>query len=180
MNRSLYVGVVASVLTAGFALSAHAKLASHGSSSVEFKATGPAGLSIVGKSDELRASDSADSVHIVVPLAKLDTGIELRNKHMKEKYLETAKYPQAELVVPKAAISYPTVGAGEATGQLKLHGQTKPVKFKYEATKSGNGHAVTGSVRINILDFGIEKPSYMGLSVKPDVDVSVKFNTHDQ
>ncbi|EYF06241.1 YceI family protein [Chondromyces apiculatus] len=180
MNRSLYVGLVASALTAGVAFTAHAKLSATGTSSVEFKATGPAGLSIVGKSSEVRASDTADSVTIVVPLAKLDTGIGLRNDHMRDKYLETSKYPNAELTVAKSAIGYPAVGAGEATGQLKLHGQTKPVKFKYEAKKSGTGHAVSGTVRVNMTEFGIEKPSYMGLSVKPDVDVAVTFNTADQ
>src|SRR5688500_9855246 len=180
MNRSFYVGLVASALTLGVTLSAHAKLTAQGGSSVEFKATGPAGLSIVGTSSEVRASDNADSVIIVVPLTRLDTGIELRNKHMREKYLETGKFPNAELVVSKSAIKYPEVGSGETTGQLKLHGQTKSVRVKYEAKKSGAGYAVAGSFRINIKDFGIEQPSYMGLSVKPEVDVAVKFNAADQ
>jgi polyisoprenoid-binding protein YceI len=178
MNRFLYAGLVASALT--LAVSAHAKLTTQGASSVEFKASGPAGLSIVGTSAEVRASDTADSVAIVVPLTKLDTGIELRNKHMREKYLETGKYPNAELVVAKSAIKYPEVGSGEATGQLKLHGQTRSVRVKYEAKRSGGGLAVAGSFRINIKDFGIEQPSYMGLSVKPEVDVAVKFSSIDQ
>ena len=147
---------------------------------MEFKATGPAGLSITGTSSEVRASDTADSVVIVVPLTKLDTGIELRNKHMREKYLETGKFPNAELVVSKSALKYPSVGSGEVTGQLKLHGETKPVKVKYDAKKSGNGYAVAGSFRINIKDFGIEQPSYMGLTVKPEVDIAVKFSAADQ
>ncbi|AKT36109.1 YceI family protein [Chondromyces crocatus] len=179
MHRWLHVGLFASAFTAGAALTAHAKLASTGAATVEFKAVGPAGLSIVGKSDEVRVSDTADSVTIVIPLAKLDTGIELRNKHMKEKYLEVGKFPNAKLIVTKAAIGYPAVGGGEATGQLDLHGQTKPVKFKYEAKKGGSGHAVSGSVRVDMTAFGIEKPSYMGLSVKPDVDVAVTFNVVD-
>lgn len=180
MNRSFYAGLVASVLTLGVTLSAHAKLTAQGSSSVEFKATGPAGLSIVGTSSEVRASDTADSVVIVVPLAKLDTGIELRNKHMREKYLDTANFPNAELTVSKSSLGYPNVGSGEATGQLKLHGTTKSVKFKYDAKKSGSSAAVSGTVRINMKDFGIEQPSYMGLTVKPEVDIAVKFNAVDQ
>ena len=177
MNRSLYIGLVASALT--LTVSAHAKLSTQGASSVEFKASGPAGMSIVGTSSDVRASDTADSVVIVVPLTKLDTGIELRNKHKREKYLETGKFPNAELVVSKSALKYPNVSGGEVTGQLKLHGETKAVKVKYEAKRSGNAFAVAGSFRINIKDFGIEQPSYMGLSVKPEVDVAVKFNALD-
>lgn len=180
MNRSLHAGLVAAALTAAVTLSAHARLTTQGASSVEFKAAGPAGMSIVGTSNEIRASDTADSIVLVVPLTKLDTGIELRNKHMREKYLETGKFPDAELVVSKASIGYPNVGSGEVTGQLKLHGQTKAVKLRYEARRSGAGYAVAGSLRLNIKDFGIQQPSYLGVSVKPEVDVAVKFNALDQ
>ncbi|APR81597.1 Hypothetical protein A7982_06946 [Minicystis rosea] len=177
MNRSLIAGLIASIVT-GAALTAHAKISAQ-SSSVEFTAVGPAGLKIVGNSSDLRAAETDDSIVVAVPLAKLDTGIDLRNKHM-QKYLETDKTPEAELIVTKSAIGYPNVGSGEATGQLKLHGQTKPVKFRYEAKKSGNGYAVTGGFRINIKEFGIEPPSYLGVTVKPDVDVAVKFNALDK
>jgi hypothetical protein len=54
------------------------------------------------------------------------------------------------------------------------------VKLKYEAKRSGAGYAVAGSVRLNITDFGIQQPSYLGVSVKPEVDIAVKFNALDQ
>jgi hypothetical protein len=46
MNRSVYAGLIASTLTLGITLSAHAKLTAQGGSSVEFKATGHMGLSV--------------------------------------------------------------------------------------------------------------------------------------
>ena len=41
-------------------------------------------------------------------------------------------------------------------------------------------YAVAGGFKINIKDFGIEQPSYMGLTVKPEVDVAASFNAIDQ
>ena len=69
---------------------------------VEFLAVGqPSALKIRGKlSDEKPISGSLEVVDgslsgtAKVKLDGFDTGIELRNRHMKEKYLETGKYPE--------------------------------------------------------------------------------------
>jgi len=156
------------------ALVAEAKLARTGDAQVSFSASGPAGLTIVGTTSELAIAETDQDVVVTVPLRNLDTKIELRNKHMREKYLEVAKYPNAELRVPKSAVQAPT--SNKATGQLTLHGQTRPVTFSYVTKPDGAATGVTGSFRINILEFGIEKPSYAGVSVKPDVDISVAFH----
>lgn len=153
-------------------LVAHAKIARTGEAQVSFTATGPAGLSIVGTTQELSVADAGDELVVTVPLKNLDTKIELRNKHMRERYLEVAKYPNAELRVQKSAVK---AAAGKASGVLSLHGKSKPTTFAYTTKPDGGATAVTGSFRVNILDFGIEKPGYAGVSVKPDVDVKVAF-----
>jgi polyisoprenoid-binding protein YceI len=44
--------------------------------------------------DPANLSDSV-TVRVEVDLASLDTGIPMRNKHMRENHLETSKYPKA-------------------------------------------------------------------------------------
>jgi polyisoprenoid-binding protein YceI len=157
---------------------AHAKYSRTGNANVSFLATGPAGLKINGTGSELEVVDGPDQLVLRVPLDRLDTGIELRNKHMREKYLETAKYPNAELVVARAEV--PSGAAtGEANGTMKLHGQSKPVRFQYTVKPNGKSSIVTGKVRVNLKDYGIEEPSFMGAKVRPDVDVSVAFSVQD-
>lgn len=149
---------------------AHASLARAGDAQVQFTASGPAGMSIVGTTNELQVSETDSDIVITVPLKNLDTKIDLRNKHMREKYLEVEKYPNAELHVQKGAIQ--KGGASQATGQLTLHGKTKPTTFSYTAKQDGN---VSGALHVNIKDFDITQPGYAGISVKPDVDVTVAF-----
>lgn len=158
----------ASILTAAFA---HAAMTRTGAARVQFTASGPAGMSIVGTTSELSVSETDKDVVITVPLKTLDTKIELRNKHMREKYLETDKYPNAELRVSKDGLNR-TGASAHANGQLTIHGQTKPVSVTYVAKADGN---VNGAVHLNIKDFGIQQPGYSGISVKPDIDVSVNF-----
>ena len=181
MNRSssrlLLSLTVAAAL--GVTVAAEAKLSGTGASSVEFKAIGPGGLKINGKSNVVQVADDEKNVTITVPLGGLDTGIGMRNTHMKEKYLEVAKYPNAVLVVPRTAAGYPNGGSGDAAGTLTLHGQTKPVKFHYDVKKEGAEFAVHGTVHINMDDFKIEKPSFAGATVRPDVDVDVAFRAKE-
>jgi polyisoprenoid-binding protein YceI len=171
--------LIPAVLSFAFLASATALAAfSHtGAAEVSFTAAGPAGLRIVGTTKQLTVKDDGSQVVVTVPLKDLDTKIDLRNKHMREKYLEVAKYPDAVLSVPRASLKLPEGGDVSATagGTMTLHGQSKPVTFTYKATKQANKLAVTGTVRLNIKEFGISEPSFMGATVKPDVDVAASF-----
>lgn len=75
---------------------ASASLARTGEASATFLAVGPAGLEIEGKTSELEVAEADGKIEVAVPLANLDTGIALRNKHMREKYLEVARFPPSK------------------------------------------------------------------------------------
>ena len=146
---------------------------------VKFVAVGPAGLRIVGESTSLRLTDDAQFLTVSVPLDALATGIGLRDHHMKEKYLEVAKYPNATLKVERKALQLPAPGAKtsrDAQGELTLHGKTKRITFHYDAEAAGSGFTVSAALKVNMTDFGIEAPSYLGMSVKPEVAIDVHFH----
>lgn len=164
--------IIIPIVLVAFGAVAEAKLARAGDAQVSFSATGPAGMSILGNTSELAVAETGQDVVVTVPLGSLDTKIELRNKHMRDRYLEVARFPNAELRVAKAAVEAP---AGTATGQLTLHGQTHPITFSYATKPESSATAVTGGFRVNMLEYGIEKPGYAGVTVKPDVDVNVSF-----
>lgn len=181
--RKLSRWMVPFVFTLSLPTLALAALTRAGDASAVFVAVGPAGLKIEGKTSELDVAEADGKVKVGVPLANLDTGITLRNKHMREKYLEVAKFPRAELVVEKNALKIPADGAevtGTTTGWMTIHGQTKSVSFQYTARLSGGTYAVTGSTHLNINDFGIGVPSYLGVTVKPEIDVNVRFSAVDR
>jgi polyisoprenoid-binding protein YceI len=167
----------AAALTLTVGAAAHAGLSRIGDAQVQFTASGPAGMSIVGTTSELQVTETDNEVVVTVPLKNLDTKIDLRNKHMREKYLEIDKYPNAELRVAKDAI---TKGATsrQANGLLTIHGKTKPTAFTYSSKADGAATGVSGSLRLNIKDFGITQPGYAGITVKPDVDVAVSFRVN--
>jgi polyisoprenoid-binding protein YceI len=151
--------------------------------SASFVAVGPAGLTIEGKTNEVILTERDGMLVFTVPLSGIDTGISLRNKHMREKYLEVHRHPNAVFTVSRAQLDLPSAGrtrSGTITGALSIHGVTKAVSAKYKV-RNDNGRLDTeGSMRINIRDFGINVPSYLGVTVKPDVDVAIKLSAAEK
>ena len=152
-------------------------------SSVRYTAVGPAGLKIVGKTGELAVTESKRQLSIRVPLRHLETGIDLRDRHMKEKYLQVSKYPLATLTVDRSALKFPqdaTASEGVTNGKVQLHGRSRILPFHYRLVRKGPKVEAGGALHLNMSDFGIEVPSYLGVGVEPEVDVEVAFTADDQ
>src|SRR5208283_6245359 len=86
-RKHLWVAVV-SASVVGLSAIAHAALSAPTDKHVGFVASGPAGMKIEGTTSDLDLADQGETIVITVPLANLSTGIGLRDRHMKEKYLE--------------------------------------------------------------------------------------------
>ena len=179
-SRWLASGVLFAALS--FSLVAAAKLSSTGAGSAGFAAKGPGGINIDGKTSDVRVADDGKTVTITVGLAGIETGMGLRDTHTR-KALETDTYPTAELKVARGDLKFPAAGAessGDAKGTLKIHGQTKDVTFHYTAKLDGDTLNVKGTAsNVNMNDFGIKTPSYLGVGVRPEVDVNVTFHAKD-
>jgi polyisoprenoid-binding protein YceI len=162
---------------------AGARLTQSGESKVTFIATGPGGIKIEGQTAQLEFKEKAEEWEIVVALDTLTTGLSLRDRHMKEKYLETPKYPKAELVVRKSELRPPSGGSsseGKAPAILKLHGRQKEVSIGYRVRRASNGYVVNGTIRLDMRDYDVATPSYLGVSVKPDVEVAASFEVKER
>jgi polyisoprenoid-binding protein YceI len=122
---------------------------------VKFKATGnPGFLQISGHIPE---EDITGDCHVgVAKLKNLDTGIGMRNRHATEKYLEVGKYPEAKLDLAK--------------NLLTLHGKTRWVKVAYKSKRP----TLDVSFDFKLSDFGIEIPSFMGVTVADTVNVRIE------
>lgn len=149
-----------------------------GATSASFSGTGPMGFKIDGKTKAVDVKDDGKVLSIVVNLKDLDTGISLRDRHMREKYLEVEKFPEAKLDVPVDSLKVPEDGKsldGEGKGTFSVHGQSKEITFKYKATCKAGVCDVEGQADINYKDYGINVPSYMGVTVKPELVVKTTF-----
>jgi polyisoprenoid-binding protein YceI len=110
-------------------------------------------------------------VYVEVDLNALDTGIGLRNTHMRENYLETGRHPFASF---KGGVSkwVPQAEGGALAaveGVLSLHGREAPLNVAVRVAPQGDGFRTACSFPLDIRDFGIEVPSLMGATVDPNL-----------
>ena len=178
-SRRFIFGVVLAGVTLAF--SAHAAFSAAGSGDASFLAKGPAGLSIEGTGAGVTASEAGGKLTIVAKLSGLKTGIDLRDDHLK-KALDVGKYPNATLTIERSKLNLPADGKAlesSGIGDLTLHGVTKPTKFFYKATRTGSDYDVQGRIEVDVTEFKIEPPSYLGVSVDKDVKVKTHFKVHD-
>jgi polyisoprenoid-binding protein YceI len=115
-----------------------------------------------------------------VDLQTLDTGISLRNTHLRENYLEVGKgdgFDRAVLsaIVVSGADLASGSGKGTFKGVLALHGQRKPVGGEVRLTPAGGHVKVDATFPVQLPEFGIAKPRYLGVGVRDQVQVRVRF-----
>lgn len=98
-----------------------------------------------------------------VDMTKLDSGIELRTDHMRNKFLEVSKFPVSTLEL----IAFAETG-GTFTAELTMHGIKKPITGT--ADKTSTGYAFKFDVKTS--DFGIVKAGYKGIEIGENILVS--------
>ena len=124
-------------------------------------------------------------------LASLKTGIDKRDEHMRDNFLETAKHPIAMLTIDKVTKASDKMLVDgktlmvDAEGTLSLHGvkntvQLQDITVTYfdesEATKGrlpGDLLIINGGFSLNLPDHSIEVPQFIFLKLAETIKVSV-------
>jgi len=137
-------------------------------------------------------SDTVDSASatFTVEMGTLDTGIGVRNGHMRDNHLHTDRYPQATFTLTsvkepvKLEIGKPV--SFTAVGDLSLHGVTKRIEVPVTVTElTGEGASsddnratvlhITGGFPVSLSDFDIPRPQFLMMRVADMQQVTFEF-----
>jgi polyisoprenoid-binding protein YceI len=150
-------------------------------SPVTFLATGKPGfLKIRGEGAQASGAATLDGQTLAgrfeVKLDAFKTGIDLRDEHMKTKYLKVGEFPTATLTLAPTTLPSAT-GKVEVpfNGTLTIKGTEKPVSGTLEAALSPTEATGTAKMTIKLTDYPIDVPTYLGVTVAESVDVEVAF-----
>lgn len=117
-------------------------------------------------------------VYFEVDLNSVDTGIGLRNRHMREDYLHTDTYPLTSYKgkiteVNKINDSNYDV---RVNGEITIHGITKSLVTRGEIKFTKNGINATTKFTVKLTDHKIEVPQVMFLKISEDIRLELDFN----
>jgi polyisoprenoid-binding protein YceI len=122
------------------------------------------------------STPSAAMVEVSVDMASLDTGNSLRNREMRELYLDTKEHPTAKFksvsVVAPDAIAPNQPAEIKVTGDFTLHGVTRRmvIPVRVVLIPDGRVHA-TSMFIVHMPDFGISVPRNILVTVDNNVPV---------
>lgn len=169
---------------------------------VEFTSDAPIEL-IKGHTNNIRGKIQVDdsfvfdanhpfNITFEVDLASFDTGIALRNDHMRDNFLETSKYPKAVFKAKKiVSDKKPPFKNGQvvnikATGDLTVHGKTVtktiPIKVTYLAesastkkrfSEGGDVVRMQATFPIKLDAHGIQRPEAAFVKIADTIFVTI-------
>ena len=122
------------------------------------------------------AKATASKVDLSIDLASLDTGIALRNHEMRERYLQTPRFPAATF--KSVSIDGPDAVAAnqpadlKLTGDFTLHGVTKRVTLPARVVLlPDNRIHVTSAFSVHMPDYDIHVPKNILVTVDDMIPV---------
>jgi len=110
-----------------------------------------------------------------VNLQTLETGIGLRDRHMRENYLEVQKGPQYAVATLEQIRVERLDGRTTLKGTLLLHGERKEISGSAELKQRGDQVTVRAQFPVRVSDFAIPQPSYLGVGVRDEIQVKVSM-----
>ena len=125
---------------------------------------------------------AAYSGDLRVDLASLDTGIGLRNGHLRSDYLEIGRGPDfREAVLTDIVLDDPPpAGAGRRrtrfSGMLTLRRVRGEIEGEAELRRRDGRMRVEAVFPLSLEAFGVPPPRYLGIGVRDVVEVTVEFD----
>lgn len=144
---------------------------------VEFVSTAPM-LEFKGKSDNLIGLIDFDDnmVDFYVDLTTIDTGINLRNNHMRDSYLETDDFPFAEFTGSLNEM-YDFEKSGKQTvtvsGIFKIHGVEQEREIEGTLEEMDQGIRLEASWVVKLEDHDIRKPRVVFYELADEQTVNI-------
>ncbi len=124
-----------------------------------------------------RLTEKSD-LYFEVDLNTLDTGIGLRNRHMRENYLETEKYPLASF---KGKIIKSEKAGGNTfkvmvQGTMSIHGVDRLMSAEGIIQKNGDIYRIQSHFDVKLSHYNIEIPSIMFYKIDETMRLVLDFH----
>ncbi len=120
------------------------------------------------------AADQSGAVGgtLKVELQTLETGIAMRDRHMKNNYLEVEKPGFATATFDDIRVEK-LDGKTTFTGVLTLHGQKKKISGAADLQQKDGRIKVQAQFALKVSDFEIPAPAYLGIGVRDEIQIKV-------
>ena len=144
----------------------------------EFTSRAPM-LTFSGVSEQLNGLINLEQniLDFYLDLETLDTGIRLRNKHMRDSYLETKEFPFAEFRGQLREL--PDFTSGDtasviAVGRFKIHGIEREIEVPGVLIRTSQGLLLSAEWKIELPDYEISVPKVVFYELSETQEIQIQ------
>lgn len=110
--------------------------------------------------------------------ADFNSGNLIRDANARRSVFETGRYPDIVLTGERFVATSTRLQDGQSvsgtlTGTLNMHGVEQTLRIPIELTRNGNRIAVESDFSVLLSDFEMTRPSFLGVTVDDEVQLSV-------
>jgi polyisoprenoid-binding protein YceI len=110
-----------------------------------------------------------------INLQTLETGIAVRDRHMKSTYLQVERGADFATATLSGIEIDSLEGKASFQAMLALHGQSRPVTGTAEVHSHDGRYRVDAQFMVHISDYEIPAPTYLAIGVRDELKVKVKL-----
>jgi polyisoprenoid-binding protein YceI len=123
------------------------------------------------------AAPGQTEIYFEVELAGLDTGIGLRNRHMRDRYLDVEAFPHATFRGTAQRVERLSPGEYRilARGTMAIHGVERPLTPECAVGQVESRMRVRCEFVIGLADFDIEIPKLMFMKISEEVRIELDY-----
>jgi polyisoprenoid-binding protein YceI len=155
-------------------------------SKVQFESKAPM-ESFTGKTQKLSGAVNLDpasladsiTVSIAVDMASLDTGLALRDRHMRDNHLQVDRFPNGTFVggslsgLSAASLTGGGPVTGTIAGRLTLHGVERRITALFEMRLKDGGLHIVAHFPVKLADYAIPRPQMLMMKLGEIQNVTV-------
>jgi polyisoprenoid-binding protein YceI len=134
---------------------------------------------LVGRARILQTDEGLviEDLQAVMPVRTLNTGLSLRDEHMRKYVFATAdgELPDVRFSAERAVCSGTADRTCQLSGALVIRDTSRPFAITLKVDGKGDGFRAAGDGVVKLSAYGIASPSQLGISTTDDVKLHVEF-----
>lgn len=118
-------------------------------------------------------------IEVSVPVESLDTGMALRDRHMRERIFRTASGELPAVTFAAEEARCPLVGERArctVAGSLSIRGRPRPFSIDLDVVRDERGYRASGASIVRLSDYGIKRPRQFGVITADEILLEIDLS----
>lgn len=132
--------------------------------------------SLGGQVEYDEGSQTLKASEVSVEASSFTTGVALRDRHMRDKYLEADTFKSLRFAAPEAVLRVKPKVSFPLEGTFTIKGVRHPTTVEVTVTQVGDGKfELTSRFPLKVTDYAIPQPAFAVVKMDPEIDVTLKL-----